>query len=59
MIRIIIADDQELFAENLKIMLETLTQDLSVIGIALDGAQAVKLARELNPDLILMDVMAI
>lgn len=56
MIRIIIADDQELFAENLKIMLETLTQDLSVIGIALDGAQAVKLARELNPDLILMDI---
>lgn len=55
-IHILIADDQLLFAENLKIMLETLTEDIRVVGIASDGLEAVRMAGELSPDIILMDV---
>lgn len=53
---ILIADDQVLFAENLKIVLETLTDDMKVVGIAEDGNQAVSMAEQMSPDLILMDV---
>ena len=56
-INILIADDQKLFAENLKLMLETLTKDMRVIGIAYDGREAVSMTGEKTPDLILMDVM--
>lgn len=55
-IRILIADDQVLFADNLKLMLETLTQDLHVVGIAYDGTQAIELVKKLDPDITLMDV---
>ena len=54
--QILIADDQMLFAENLKIVLETLATDMKVVGIAENGKKAVELARTLHPDLILMDV---
>lgn len=55
-IRILIADDQVLFADNLKLMLETLTNDLQVVGIAYNGAQAIELVDSLIPDIVLMDV---
>ena len=55
-ITILIADDQVLFAENLKLMLETLTEDITVVGIAYNGEQALNMVDALNPDLILMDV---
>ncbi len=55
-IRILIVDDQMLFAENLKIMLETLTDDIRVTGIASDGVQAVEMADTLKPNIILMDI---
>ena len=56
MIRILIADDQLLFAENLKIMLETLTDDLRIVGIATDGKQAIDMTAALHPDIVLMDI---
>ncbi len=56
MINVLIADDQELFCESLKIVLEALTDELRVIGVASDGSQAVQMAQQLQPDLILMDV---
>ena len=56
MIRILIADDQELFAENLKIMLEALTDDIVIEAIAKDGEEAIRLSSQYQPDLILMDV---
>jgi DNA-binding NarL/FixJ family response regulator len=56
LIRILLVDDQQLFSENLKLMLETLTEDISVAGIAFDGEEAIKLAEALAPDLVLMDV---
>ena len=56
MITIIIADDQKLFATSLKSVLENDDKELSVIGIAGNGKEAVDLAGQLKPDLILMDV---
>lgn len=55
-VNIIIADDQYLFSDNLKLMLETLTEDIRVIDIAVNGNQAVDMSRETMPDMILMDV---
>jgi DNA-binding NarL/FixJ family response regulator len=52
---ILIADDHDLFALGLT---ETLAAypDLTVVGRAADGAEAIALASELNPDVVLMDV---
>ena len=55
-INILLADDQKLFTDNLKLMLETLTKDMRVIGIANNGEEAVCMVDEKTPDLILMDV---
>jgi DNA-binding NarL/FixJ family response regulator len=54
-VRILIADDHRLFAESL---MAVLSEDdrVDVIGIAEDGRQAVDLATELRPDVILMDL---
>jgi DNA-binding NarL/FixJ family response regulator len=55
-IKLLLADDQRLFADNLKLMLETLTEDIKVAGIASDGEEAIRLAESTGPDLVLMDV---
>ena len=55
MIRVIIADDHSLFAESLQLMLQQ-DSDIAVEGIALNGKEAVKLCRQLLPDLILLDI---
>jgi DNA-binding NarL/FixJ family response regulator len=55
-VRILLVDDQRLFSDNLKLMLETLTEDIKVVGIASDGQEAINLVEETKPELILMDV---
>ena len=56
-INILIVDDQVLFAENLKLMLETLTPDIHCIDIAFNGQEAIdKLMHISAPDIILLDV---
>ena len=55
-IRILLVDDQKLFSDNLKLMLETLTDDIRVAGIASDGEEAINMVEETKPDIILMDV---
>lgn len=52
--RVIIVDDHPLFVEGLRNMLTV--RGLHIIGIAGDGREALKLARMLNPDMILMDI---
>jgi DNA-binding NarL/FixJ family response regulator len=55
-IRIVLADDQFLFAESLQTVLETYTEDMEIIGIAKDGAEAIEIVRRTRPDVVLMDV---
>ena len=55
MIRVLIADDHEVVRDGLKLILET-EDDFKVVGEAGDGAKAVQLTEELQPDVILMDL---
>ena len=54
-IRIVIADDHPIFRDGLRRLLET-EPDLKVIGEACDGAEAVRLAKQLKPDILLLDL---
>jgi len=54
--RVMIVDDQELFAVGLRVVIESRAPNLEVVAMATNGREAVKLARELKPDIILMDV---
>jgi DNA-binding NarL/FixJ family response regulator len=55
-IRIIIADDHSVVRQGLKMFLG-LDPDFEIIGEAENGSEAVKLAHELNPDVVLMDML--
>ena len=54
-IRILIADDHGVVAEGLKHLIEA-QQDLQVVAIVGDGREAVRMAKETEPDVVLMDL---
>ncbi len=54
-IKVIIADDHTIFRSGLNMLLSS-EPDINVIGEAEDGQSAIQLAKELNPDVILMDI---
>jgi len=54
-VRVLIADDQGLVRAGFRLLLDA-EPDLTVIGEAADGAQAVLLTRQASPDVVLMDI---
>ena len=54
-VRVLIVDDQEPFRMAARLVVET-TEGFDVVGEAETGEDSVALARELKPDLVLMDV---
>ncbi len=56
MIRLLLADDQVLFAETLQTVIGIKASDMEVVGLAFNGQEAIEAAALLHPDIILMDV---
>jgi DNA-binding NarL/FixJ family response regulator len=54
--RLLLVDDQVLFVESLKCVLEEHAPDIEVVGVAHDGEEAVASCMKLRPDIVLMDV---
>ena len=54
-IRILLADDQDIIRHGLQMIIE-LQADMSVVGQAANGEEALRLACELKPDIVLMDI---
>jgi DNA-binding NarL/FixJ family response regulator len=53
--RVLLADDHALFRAGLRMLLEHMT-GVEVVGEANDGREAVRLAKKLQPDIVLMDI---
>lgn len=54
-IKVMIADDHALVREGISAFLR-MSSDIEVVGEASDGLEAIEVAREINPDVILMDI---
>jgi DNA-binding NarL/FixJ family response regulator len=56
MIRVLLADDHQLVRSGLAALLAG-SEDIEVVGTAANGAEAVEMAREFTPDVVLMDLV--
>jgi NarL family two-component system response regulator YdfI len=55
MIKILIADDHLIIRQGLRLIIET-EDDFALVGEASDGAEALRLCKQLDPDVVLMDL---
>lgn len=55
MIRVVIADDHQLVRQGIRMLMER-APDIEVVGEARDGEEAIALAEQLNPDVLVMDI---
>lgn len=55
-IRLLLVDDQRLFVESLKYVVEARANDVEVVGLAEDGQQAIRLVEDTQPHIVMMDV---
>ncbi|MDR1147137.1 MAG: response regulator transcription factor [Spirochaetaceae bacterium] len=56
-IKILLADDQTLITQSLNTFLSNYAEDMTVVGTAVSGKEAVSIAEREHPDMILMDVL--
>ncbi|HOV63384.1 MAG TPA: response regulator transcription factor [Spirochaetia bacterium] len=54
--RVLLVDDQALFAASLKTFLENYANDIEVVGTAQNGQEAIELAKKTQPEIVLMDI---
>jgi two-component system, NarL family, response regulator NreC len=55
MMKVLLVDDHPLFRQGLKALLER-NDEIEIVGEASDGAEAVNMARERKPDIVIMDI---
>jgi two-component system, NarL family, nitrate/nitrite response regulator NarL len=55
-IKVLVADDHNLFRQGLISLIKTRSNEVEVIGEAATGKETIRLAKELQPDVILMDI---
>lgn len=55
MIRVLLADDDAIIREGLKMILET-QEDMECVGAAVNGLEAVELSRRYKPDVVMLDI---
>ena len=54
-IRVVIVDDQQLMLQALKVFVSA-AQDMTVVGVAHNGVEAIEICAQLRPDVVLMDL---
>ena len=55
-IKVLLVDDQVLFVENLRFVLDQMCDDIETVGVALDSEQARGLVATYEPDIVLLDI---
>jgi YesN/AraC family two-component response regulator len=55
MMRVVLAEDHNTVREGIKLLVNAQT-DMEVVGEAADGAAAIKKVREMQPDVLVMDI---